>query len=199
MGACHGEILDEENAGSINVAGAWEQLGNNSLPDDEKVLVAVNDTGARLSHVDLQDSIIKDKFVTFNDGKMYDFQVYDNADDDIGHGTNVTGIIGADINNNIGLAGIASGRSNIIVIDTFNEAKELHTIDSVMAIYHAVDQGAKVINMSFGGHCTDKFYEQAIKYAWDKGTTCICASGNENISYINSPSDSPYAVSVMAH
>jgi hypothetical protein len=192
-------LLDADNAGSINAAGAWQQLGNTSLSDDEKVLVAVIDSGAKRSHADLQGCIIKDKCVTYDNGRKMDFQAIDDSDDDSGHGTKVTGIIGADIDNGIGVVGIAGGRAKIFAVDVCDIDKSPKSINIVMGIYYATDQGAKVINISLGGHYRDLMVERAIKYAWDHGTICICSAGNEGSSSLNTPSDTPYAVSVMAH
>lgn len=192
-------LTDEDHAGSINAAGAWEQLGNESLDFEDRVLVAVVDTGVRRTHEDLQESVISDMCVTYNNGKLKDFTAGDNSDDDIGHGTNTTGVIGADINNGIGAAGVAGGRAKIFVIDAGSVKKSIDSIDIAMAIYYATDQGARVINLSVGGHCRDYMYERAVKYAWDNGTICVCSAGNSGSSFIHSPGDSPYAINVMAH
>ena len=38
------------------------------------------------------------------------------------------------------------------------------------------------LNMSFGGHSKDLLFDRAVKYAWDKGTLCICSAGNYAMS-----------------
>ncbi|MCR5543403.1 MAG: S8 family serine peptidase [Eubacterium sp.] len=190
---------DEDYAGSINAAGAWEQLGNTSLPEDEKVLIGIVDTGVRRTHVDLQGGVLKDECVTFNDGVQKDFRAVDNSDDDIGHGTSVTGIIVADINNGIGGAGIAGGRAKAIVVDAGSVTKGIDSIDIVMGIKYLADKGVRVINLSVGGYSRDLLFEMAVKYAWEKGALCVCAAGNSGSNFIHTPGDTPYAICVMAH
>ena len=192
-------IKEKEYAGSINAAGAWKRLGNKSLDYEDRVLVAVVDTGVRRSHEDLQECVISDMCVTFNNGRLKSFTAGDDSDDDIGHGTDTTGVIGADIDNGIGVAGVAGGRAKIFVIDAGSVTKGIDSIDIAMAIYYATDKGARVINLSVGGHTRDYMYERAVKYAWDNGTVCVCAAGNSGSSFIHWPGDSPYAINVMAH
>ena len=190
---------DEDYAGSINAAGAWEQLGNTSLPEDEKVLIGIVDTGVRRTHVDLQGGVLKDECVTFNDGVQKDFRAGDNSDDDIGHGTSVTGIIVADINNGIGGAGIAGGRAKAIVVDAGAVNKSIDSVDIAMGIYYLTDKGVRVINLSVGRYSRDFMYERAVKYAWDHNTLCVCAAGNSDSDFMHTPGDCPFAICVMAH
>ena len=186
-------------AGSINAAGAWEQIRDIPIDEADKPLVAVIDTGAKLGHEDLQGCLVKEKCVTYQNGEQLDFYAGDGSDDDNGHGTNVTGVIGADINNGKGIAGVAGGRVKTFVVDVSNRRGGVTTLDGAMGVYYATDQGAKVINLSFGGHSRDLLFERAVKYAWDKGTLCVCSGGNDRTAHLHSPGDSPYAVQVMAH
>ena len=192
-------LTDEDNAGSINAAGAWQQLGNSKLPYEKRVLVGVIDTGARLDHVDLQDVVVRDKCITYNKGKKMGFRDGDGSDDDIGHGTSVTGIIAANINNTIGGCGVAGGRARVMVVDAGDVDGGINTIDLAMGIYYETDQGARIINMSVGGSKKDMVTERAVKYAWDNNVLVVCAAGNKGSSFIFSPSDAPYSLSVMSH
>ena len=192
-------LTDGDNAGSINAAGAWQQLGNSELPYENRVLVGVIDTGARLDHVDLQDAVVREKCVTYNKGKKMGFREGDGSDDDIGHGTCVTGVIAANINNKIGGCGVAGGRAKVIVVDAGDVDGGINTIDLAMGIYYETDQGARIINMSVGGSKKDMVTQRAVKYAWDNGSLVICAAGNKGSSFTYSPSDAPYSLSVMSH
>ncbi|MGY3053516.1 cell wall-associated protease [Pedobacter sp. UYEF25] len=99
---------------------------------------------------------------------------------DAKHGTHVSGIIGAQRNNGIGINGVANNISimAIRVVPTGDERDK----DVANGIRYAVDNGAKVINMSFGkGYKWDKkAVDSAVKYADEKGVLLVHAAGNDN-------------------
>lgn len=96
------------------------------------------------------------------------------------HGTHVSGIIGADRTNELGIMGIAS-HVQIMTIRVVPEGDERDK-DVANGIRYAVDNGAKVINMSFGkGYKWDKkAVDEAVKYAESKGVLLVHAAGNDN-------------------
>ena len=96
------------------------------------------------------------------------------------HGTHVAGIIAAKRNNNIGIDGIANN-VKIMAIRTVPDGDERDK-DVANAIRYAVDNGAKIINMSFGkAYSPNKAYvDDAIKYAFSKGVLLIHAAGNSS-------------------
>jgi len=95
------------------------------------------------------------------------------------HGTHVAGIIAADRKNDIGAMGVADN-VKIIPLRTVPNGDERDK-DVANAIYYAVDNGAKVINMSFGkAYSPDrKIVEKAIRYAEKKGVLIVHAAGND--------------------
>ncbi len=96
------------------------------------------------------------------------------------HGTHVAGIIGAQRENNIGMDGVANNVS-IIALRAVPNGDE-YDKDVALAIRYAADNGAKVINTSFGkGYSPhkDKVYE-AIKYAASKDVLIVNAAGNDS-------------------
>jgi len=95
------------------------------------------------------------------------------------HGTHVAGIIGADRQNQIGINGIASN-VRIMVLRAVPNGDE-HDKDIANAIRYAVDNGARIINMSFGKSLSpDKaVVDEAVAYAEQKGVLFIHGSGNE--------------------
>ncbi|MGM5629581.1 S8 family peptidase [Apibacter raozihei] len=97
------------------------------------------------------------------------------------HGTHVSGIIAAERNNNIGMDGIAGDVAKILVVRAVPDGDERDK-DIANAIYYAVDNGAKVINMSFGkGFSPDKERVwEAMKYAEKKDVLMVHAAGNDN-------------------
>lgn len=99
--------------------------------------------------------------------------------EDAMHGTHVAGIIAAERNNGIGMDGVANN-VEIMVIRAVPDGDE-YDKDIAMGIRYAVDNGAKVINTSFG-----KYYSphpdwvwDAIKYAASKDVLIVNAAGNE--------------------
>jgi subtilisin family serine protease len=95
------------------------------------------------------------------------------------HGTHVAGIIGADRNNGIGVNGIAP-LVQIMVIRVVPNGDERDK-DVANAIRYAVDNGARVINMSFGKAYSfnKKVVDDAVKYAESKDVLLIHAAGND--------------------
>lgn len=96
------------------------------------------------------------------------------------HGTHVSGIIGANRNNNIGILGVANS-VQIMTIRVVPEGDERDK-DVANGIRYAVDNGAKVINMSFGKSYKwdKKAVDDAVKYAESKGVLLVHAAGNDN-------------------
>ena len=96
------------------------------------------------------------------------------------HGTHVAGIIGAVRENGIGVNGIAD---NIIIMPIRNTPMgDEKDKDVANGIRYAVDNGAKIINMSFGKEHSPnkKIVDEAILYAKEKGVLLVHAAGNDN-------------------
>ena len=96
------------------------------------------------------------------------------------HGTHVAGIIGAARNNGKGMDGIADN-VKIMMIRAVPDGDE-HDKDIALAIRYAVDNGAKVINMSFGKDFSPEknWVDDAVKYAESKGVLLVHAAGNDH-------------------
>jgi subtilisin family serine protease len=95
------------------------------------------------------------------------------------HGTHVAGIIAADRKNKLGIKGIADN-VKIMVVRAVPNGDERDK-DVANAIVYAVDNGAKIINMSFGKSFSPEkeMVDRAVKYAEQKGVLLIHAAGNE--------------------
>ena len=107
---------------------------------------------------------------------------YGNADimgPDANHGTHVAGIIGADRTNNLGIRGIADA-VQIMGVRAVPDGDERDK-DVANAIRYAVDNGAQIINMSFGKDYSPQreVVEDAERYAMTKGVLLIHAAGND--------------------
>ena len=125
---------------------------------------------------DYRGNIVKDNYNDFND------RFYGNNDVMAGtpfHGTHVSGIIAAARNNGMGIDGIADN-VRIMMVRAVPDGDE-HDKDIALAIRYAVDNGAKVINMSFGkGFSPQKeWVDDAVRYAQNKGVLLVHAAGND--------------------
>lgn len=117
-----------------------------------------------------------------NPGNLDD-RNYGNADvtgPDAGHGTHVSGIIAAVRDNGIGVNGVGGPNVEIMSIRTVPNGDERDK-DVANAIRYAVDNGAKVINMSFGKGYSPykKAVDAAVKYAEKKDVVLVHAAGND--------------------
>lgn len=124
---------------------------------------------------DPRSTIIKDDYSNSNES------IYGNNDvegPDALHGTHVAGIVGAIRNNDIGMNGVANN-VRIMSVRTVPDGDERDK-DVANAIRYAVDNGASIINMSFGkGYSWDKkVVDDAVKYATKKDVLLVHAAGN---------------------
>lgn len=105
------------------------------------------------------------------------------------HGTHVSGIIAADRENNIGIKGIAK-KVKIMAIRCVPDGDERDK-DVANSIRYAVDNGAKIINMSFGKSYSPykKAVNAAVRYAQKKGVLLVHAAGN---SYANNDKEDSF-------
>ncbi len=96
------------------------------------------------------------------------------------HGTHVSGIIGAQSDNKLGIRGIAS--ESIIMPIRNTPMGDENDIDVANGIRYAVDNGARVINMSFGKNYSPQkeLVDAAVMYAQEKGVLLIHGAGNDN-------------------
>jgi subtilisin family serine protease len=120
--------------------------------------------------------IVKDNYDDFNDRYYGNSDVMANTPF---HGTHVAGIIGAVRGNGKGIDGIANN-VRIMAIRAVPDGDE-HDKDVALAIRYAVDNGAKVINMSFGKSFSPEksWVDEAVKYADSKGVLLVHAAGND--------------------
>ena len=117
------------------------------------------------------------------------------------HGTHVSGIILANRENNTGMNGVASN-VQLMTIRAVPNGDE-YDKDVALAIRYAVDNGAKIINMSFGkGYSTNpEWVYDAIKYAEKHDVLLVHAAGNDSsnlATYNNYPTDAPDKLNEIA-
>ena len=189
---------EQWNLSLIDMPGAWAiEKGN------PEVIIAVVDTGFDYTHEDLAlqtwinvDEIPNNRIDDDNNGYIDDVHGWDfsqmpssdgnensqNGDndpiDESGHGTHVAGIIGAAVDNDVGIAGIA-WNCTLMPIRGAGVAG-IRDNRSASAIVYAVNNGARVINMSWGGRERSFVLRDAVDYAYARGVLMIAASGNES-------------------
>ena len=139
-----------------------------------------------------------DKSVQINFNSDNDYTDWDNLpSDEHGHGTNIAGIIAAQSNNKIGIAGLAPN-IKILNLRAFDATGNGEDDDVASAIIYAVQAGAKIINMSFGDDKFSYLLRDAIKFAYDNGVVLVASSGNSASDRPHYPSSFPEVISVGA-
>jgi len=160
----------------------------NTTKGDPSILVAVIDTGIDWNHPDLAANYVPLGYDWVNDDP--------NPMDDSGHGTHCAGIIAAVLNNSIGIAGLAQVR--IMAEKAFNARGSGDDVDCTKAIVHAVDQGADVLSLSWGGYGESTLIHEAVEYAYDHGVLVIAAAGNDITECKHYPAGYEEVVAVTA-
>lgn len=126
---------------------------------------------------DYRGSIVKDNYADINDRYYGNNNVMATS---AMHGTLVSGIIAATRNNGIGVNGVANN-VRVMALRAVPEGDE-HDKDVANAIRYAVDNGARVVNMSFGKSFSPdkKWVDEAARYAESKGVLLVQAAGNDS-------------------
>ncbi len=188
---------------AIRAPQAWAYLQSQGLPPggSRDIVVAVIDTGVDYNHPDLAANMwtngreiagngVDDDGNGFVDD-VHGVNVVSNQHsgdpmDDHGHGTHVAGIIAAQANNGIGGVGVAYN-VQIMAIKAAQYSGVLASSDIAEAIYYAVQQGADVINMSFGGYARSQVEEDALAVAFGQAVL-VAAAGNDGKVNLPCPS-----------
>jgi subtilisin family serine protease len=147
-------------------------LNPSALPDASAVKVGVLDTGVDLTHRDLKKVI-----------RSYNHEGA-SQEDIIGHGTHVSGIIAADMNNKFGLSGLCRCDLNFwkVFSDTPDPDDGEFYVDEVMyqrALNAARKSGMRVLNLSIGGGDPSQTERMLFRRLIEAGVTVIAAMGNE--------------------
>ena len=182
--------------------------GWDSKSGDPSIVIAVIDTGVDYDHQDLRSNIWSNSGEIKNNGIDDDGNGYiddhigwdfvsvpqswvavgedpgpadNNPYDFVGHGTHVSGIAAGRTNNGVGAAG-TTWDSKIMPLRAGYAASDgygyLEFDDAAEALYYAADNGADIINMSWGATYDSSLIRDAIAYAKDKGVVLIASAGN---------------------
>jgi len=173
----------------INLPQAWGVASNRRT-----ITVAVIDDGVYNNHPDLKnkmwyntDEVIGNGIDDDRNGYVDDYYGWDfvNNSNDVtplgSHGTQVAGIIGAEKDNAIGIAGV---NWNVKIMPLIVCGNNGGCIDTSRAIRYAVDNGAEVINLSLGTRAVSGYttmYNDAIEYAFQRNALIVTSAGNGDI------------------
>lgn len=197
------------NMKSSKIDMAWNiTTGNPNLK------VAVIDSGVDPNHPDLVESLepLEDIFNEEKGADIYrnpfssDVNNYGGKDGN-GHGTHVTGIIAATMNNTIGVTGVAGGGIKIIPIKATDSAGNTDAATLTAAFQRAIDRGADLINISIGGPASKSTaaLTNVIRLALQRNIPIVSATGNESsrnsgiIAPITVPAAYSGVIAVGAH
>ncbi len=158
----------------------FEQQGGDV--DNGKIIKELSDYMAKLNN-DVNPDLTTRKTIVGDDPDVWDGKPYGSGllkFPDASHGTGVAGLMGAARGNGYGIDGVADN-VRIIAIKAVPNGDE-YDKDIAKAIRYAVDNGAKVINMSFGKKLSPHkdWVDAAFKYAASKDVLLVQASGNDN-------------------
>lgn len=180
------------------------------------VVVAIIDTGVDIDHPDLVGNIwtnareIPDNHIDDDHNGYVDdvcgwdysannqtiFPIYEDNDptDRYGHGTHVAGIVAAVSNNGIGVAGLVPNCK----IMALKIHPWMSSSIAARAIIYATDNGAEVINMSWGSTAESRLLKDALDYARSKGVVPCAATGNFGDQRMIYPAVFPSTIAVGA-
>jgi subtilisin family serine protease/pectate lyase len=196
----------------IGTTAAWD------VTQGQGVVVAVIDSGVDYNHPDIKDNIWANPGETRNNsidddhnGFIDDTRGWDfvganaskpvegnNPIDVVGHGTHVAGTIAATGNNLLGVIGVA-WKAKIMIVKALDDTGAGNDSAIAKAIIYAVDNGADVINASWGGYEESQTVTDAINYAYAHGVVFVAAAGND-ASDVDSffPANATNAIAVSA-
>jgi subtilisin family serine protease len=179
---------------AIGAQEAWKQSHGDG------VVVAILDSGVQLNHPDLAANLWKNPGEVPGNGKDDDGNGYvddvnganmftdnGNVNDDEGHGTHVAGIVAARAGNGIGGSGLAPA-AHIMAVKVLDSNRSGNSSLLASGIRYAVDEGARILNVSINGDGTSSDLTAALHYATEKGATIVASAGNNSRNLDLTPS-----------
>ena len=189
------EYLGEQwGLAKIHAQEAWD-----ITTGSPEIIIAVIDTGVDYLHPDLSDNIwintaeLQGVEGVDDDGNRYVDDIYgwdfagndetefgdaDPMDVD-GHGTHVAGIIAAKADNALGIAGVC-WNAKIMSLKVQADGDEyMEGMAILQAMHYAIDNGARIVNCSFGGEGEEMSEFGAVAEFQDSGIIAVCAAGND--------------------
>ena len=183
---------DKQYAPQIcNTEAAWD-----ITTGGEDITIAIVDTGVNGLHKEFEGKMVPG----YDANNNVPLTGYENSDTNTGsssygHGTHVAGIAAASGNNSLGIAGVA-WNCKIMPVKVYDPVITATAPMYARAITWAADNGANVINMSFGGHLYIQVLQDAISYALENNVTVVGSMGNSHIYLLEYPSGFPGVIAV---
>lgn len=146
---------------------AWDVVRSSPIK------IAVIDTGVDPGHPDLVGALLPGR--SFLTNLTTGCARVEN--DDNSHGTHVTGIIAANANNGVGIAGVAFG-AKVLPIKALDCDGSGLLSDVAQAIVYATDQGARIMSISLGSGSDTTTLRSAVQYATARNVLVVVAAGN---------------------
>ncbi len=204
---------DGKSGADISTLRAWTKTHGS-----DKVVIAVLDSGVQYTHPDLANNMwtrpasiaayTDDQLGAIDD--VHGYNAVDNSGDPMdenGHGTHCAGIIGAEADNDKGIAGI-NWQVEIMPLKFMSAGGFGTTKDAIECINYVINRkhagvNVRVISASWGSTAKSKALEDAIRKASDEGILFVAASGNAGVNGDKSPHypagyDLPNMLSVAA-
>ncbi len=174
-----------------------------NITHSKGIVIAIVDSGIYLQHPDLRGvlwtnprEIAGNGLDDDGNGKVDDmhgwhffhqwngsaWEPYENpiVEDDLGHGTHVSGIAAAETNNSIGIAGLSWG-AQVMPVKVLDQDGRGWAYDVAQGIVYAANNGARIINLSLGDPNLNPLYQDAVNYAYGKGALLVAAAGNYDL------------------
>ena len=153
-----------------------------------QVVVGALDTGVDPGQVDLRGKLVAGYDYVNND---------QDPSDDNGRGTAVAGIVAANSDNQIGVAGFCWA-CRLMPVKVLGADGTGFASGLAQGIIWATDHGARVLNLSLGGPVEDATLAAAAQYAWLHRVLIVAAAGNEGGLTLDYPAALPNVLSVGA-
>ncbi len=169
------------------------------------VYIAIIDTGIDSNHPDLTN-----KMRRHAGGAVYGYNTLNNSTnalDDNGHGTHCAGIAAAEINNGVGIAGVAAWNPAVSNANSYVQLMPVKVLNSsgsgsldavARGITWAADNGAHILSLSLGAGAGSQQLQDAVNYAWNRGCLVVVAAGNGGSSSPQYPAYYTNSIAVAA-
>ncbi len=209
----------------ISAPQAWQNITWNSCPPGCSVTVAVIDTGVTRSHPDLPPSLFVPGYNAFTGLVdppqptlgLAPYTTVEPTDDDFGHGTFVSSLLWAQWQSTVqpeacnpgssttGMAGLAPG-VKLMPVKVLDNTGSGSAAGVAYGTLYAIENGAKVLNLSLGGMLPDYLQYLVLQYAMSNGCVAVASSGDDGTavpllfpaSFTNPPYSLPALISVGA-
>ncbi len=199
--ALGGQQIFQNYLNVIRAPQAWDALQAGQPGALSGVRVGVLDTGFNVKHPDLVSRVFATLDCSVVENGACNGPDLSDSDD---HGTGVAGIIGAETNNGLGVAGLTWSGKDLFLVKVFGvagsgTANSASTVSIAAGIRAAIKQNVRVINMSLGANLsgfTDGAVQSAITDAAAMDILMVAAAGNERQNPVLYPASDPKVIGV---